>query len=181
MAWYCEYSNAEVQGEERSKMLKSEINTRENDEENKKNGRYCPNGKIRFKVRFDYKGKPKPARFFFGGKKTENVAHDYREQQVALWRNVPLQGIKVENMDLGEVYFVYDGEIDEEIAFAPLELEVTADSLEDLLRFIVREEFRRIEILEPTSIFLNSKEVERLLFKFNEHLQNRLTFLTREK
>ena len=45
----------------------------------------------------------------------------------------------------------------------PPELVVSADSLEDLLRFIIREEFRRIEILEPASILLNNREIERLL------------------
>ncbi len=97
-----------------------------------------------------------------------------------LWRNVPLQGINVENMDLGEIYSVYDEESNEEIAYAPLELIVSADSLEDLLRFIIREEFRRIEILEPASILLNNREIERLLFKINEHLQHRISFLLRE-
>ncbi len=161
-------------------MLRTEINSREKEKENNNLRDNYPNSKLKFKVRFDYKGKPKPARFFFGGKKTESVAHDYREQQVQLWRNVPLQGISVENMDLGEIYSVYDEESNEEIAYAPLELAVNADSLEDLLRFIIREEFRRIEILEPTSILLTNKEIERLLFKINEHLQNRMNLLLRE-
>lgn len=161
-------------------MLKAEVNSRERDKEEKNLHESRPNSKLKFKVRFDYKGKPKPARFFFGGKKTESVAHDYREQQVQLWRNVPLQGINVEDMDLGEIYNVFDEEINEEIAYAPLELVVSADSLEDLLRFIIREEFRRIEILEPQSILLNNREIERLLFKINEHLQNRIAYLIRE-
>jgi len=161
-------------------MLRTEINSRDREKENNNLHENHPNSKLKFKVRFDYKGKPKPARFFFGGKKTENVAHDYREQQVQLWRNVPLQGINVENMDLGEIYSVYDEESNEEIAYAPLELIVSADSLEDLLRFIIREEFRRIEILEPASILLNNREIERLLFKINEHLQHRISFLLRE-
>ena len=162
-------------------MLKSEINTRNKEENNKEYpSDHRNNSKLKFKVRFDYKGKPRPARFFFGGKKTEIVAQDFRDQQVALWRNVPLQGLLVENMDMGEIYSVYDEEIDEEIAFAPLELIVSADSLEELLRFIVRDEFRRIEILEPASILLTNREVERLLFKVNEHLQNRLLYRIRE-
>jgi hypothetical protein len=161
-------------------MLKSEINTREKEERNEIPREQRINSRLKFKVRFDYKGKPRPARFFFGGKRTENVAQEFREQQVALWRNVPLQGINVENMDLGELYSVYDEEMDEEIAFAPLELIVSADSLEDLLRFIVREEFRRIEILEPSSIILNGKEIERLLFKMNEFFQNRLMLRLKE-
>ncbi|MDO9535934.1 MAG: hypothetical protein Q7J85_11535 [Bacillota bacterium] len=161
-------------------MLKSELNTRNKEENKEYTSEHRNNSKLKFKVRFDYKGKPRPARFFFGGKKTEIVAQDFRDQQVALWRNVPLQGLLVENMDLGEIYSVYDEEIDEELAFAPLELVVSADSLEDLLRFIVRDEFRRIEILEPASILLTNREVERLLFKINEHMQNRLLYRIRE-
>lgn len=161
-------------------MLKSEINPREKEEKTETFREQRITARLKFKVRFDYKGKPRPARFFFGGKRTEDVAHEFREQQVALWRNVPLQGISIENMDLGEIYSVYDEEMDEEIAFAPLELLVWADSLEDLLRFVVREEFRRIEILEPGNIVLNSKETERLLFKMNEIFQNRLMLRLRE-
>ena len=161
-------------------MLKSEINSREKEEINEVVRDQRINYRLKIKVRFEYKRKPRPARFFFGGKRTENVAQEFREQQVALWRNVPLQGISVENMDLGEIYSVYDEEMDEEVAFAPLELVVWADSLEDLLRFVVREEFRRIEILEPNNIILNSKEIERLLFKMNEFFQNRLMLRLRE-
>ncbi|MGI6309072.1 MAG: hypothetical protein ACOX1X_10890 [Dethiobacteria bacterium] len=158
-------------------MLRPEINSREKEKEIKESH---SNTKLKFKIRFDYKGKPKPARFFFGGKKTEDVAQEFREQQVARWRNIPLQGITVENIDPGEIYNVYDEEIDEEIAYAPLELLVTADSLEDLLRFIFREEFRRIEVLEPSSILLDKKEIERLLFRVNEFLQTKLLLLSRE-
>lgn len=167
-------------------MLRSEINainSREKEikkETEKETEESDLNTKFKFKVRFDYKGKPKPARFFFGGKRTEDVAQELREQQVARWRNIPLQGITVKNVDPGDIYNVYDEEFDEDIAYAPLELLVTADSLEDLLRFIFREEFRRIEILEPCSIQLNSKEIERLLFKVNEFLQTKLLMLARE-
>lgn len=161
-------------------MLKSEINSQEKEERKESTREQRPNSRLRFKVRFDYKGKPRPARFFFGGKRTEIVAQEFREQQVALWRNVPLQGINVENMDLGEIYSVYDEELEEEVAFAPLELVVWADSLEDLLRFVIREEFRRIEILEPSNLILSSKEIERLLFKMNEFFQNRLLLRLRE-
>jgi hypothetical protein len=86
----------------------------------------------------------------------------------------------VENIDPGEIYNVYDEEYDEDIAYAPLELLVSADTLEDLLRFIFREEFRRIELLEPGSILLCKKEIERLLFRVNEFLQTKLLMLSRE-
>jgi len=130
--------------------------------------------RLKFKIRFDYKGKPKPPRFFFGGKKTEDVAMNVREQQVTLWRNIPLQGLFVENIELGELYHLHDDELGEEVAFAPLELMVYADSLEDMLRFILREEFRRIEILEPRHLNISNKETEKLLFKINELLQSRI-------
>ena len=161
-------------------MLKSEINSREKEEKSEALKEQRVYSRLKFRVRFDYKGKPRPARFFFGGKRTENVAQELRDQQVALWKNVPLQGINIENMDLGEVYSVYDEEMDEEIAFAPLELIVSCDSLEDLLRFVFREEFRRIEILEPGNLILSGKEIERLLFKMNELFHNRLLLRLRE-
>jgi hypothetical protein len=164
-------------------MIEAEIGLRGN-EENKNSHREHrnpeDNQRLKFKVRFDYKGKPKPARFFFGGRKTEDVAQEIREQQVALWRNIPLQGCFIENMDLCEVYSVYDEEVDDEVAYAPLELVVTAESLEDLLRFIMKEEFRRVEILAPPSIALNNKEVERLLFRMNELMQGRILQKLRE-
>lgn len=127
---------------------------------------------IKFKVRFDYMGRPKPAKLFFGRKNSENIAEDIREQQVAMWRNIPIQGVKVENIDLGEIYRVYDEELDEEIAYAPMELLVTAYNVEDIVRFIVRDEFRRIEILEPNNVDLAKQQVERLMFKFNDEIKN---------
>lgn len=175
-------------------MLKHEINIRDREKGREREGKaqneemglaeegraVGEDARLKFKVRFDYRGNPKPARFFFGGKKSEEVAGEIREQQVTLWRNIPLQGIVVEDIDLGEVYYIYDDEAEEDIAFAPLELVVYADSMEDLLRFIVREEFRRIEILEPSSITMNNKEAERMLFKVNEFLQAQVNKKLRE-
>lgn len=158
-------------------MLKPEINYREKEDKkeyNPKESSQEANNKLKFKIRFDYKGKPRPARFFFGGKKTEDVAQEIREQQVSLWRNIPLQGLLVEDIELGEIYNVYDEALDDEVTFAPLEMIVYADSLEDMLHFIMREEFRRIEILEPHNIHLNNKEAEKFLFKINEQLQQKI-------
>ena len=135
--------------------------------------------KIRAKIRFDYKGKSRPARFFFGGKNSEEVADELREQQAALWRNVPLQGIMIEKIDLGEIYFVYDEEADDEVAFAPLELEVVADSLGVLFRFAVREEFRRLRIIEPPDLTLSLQEMEQIFFEV--HNQTTSQFLQRLK
>ncbi len=156
-------------------MLKTDTGTREKEKKDYPVDHHAgiDNKRIKFKVRFDYRGKPKPARFFFGGRKTEDVAQEIREQQVALWRNLPLQGILVEGIDLGEIYNLYDEELDDEVSFAPLELIVYADTLEDLLRFIMREEFRRIEIIEPPSLLLSSRDVEKLLFRIGEMMQKK--------
>jgi len=136
--------------------------------------------KLKFKLRFDYKGNPRPARFFFGGKKTEDVAEEVREQQITLWRNMPLQGIYVESIDLGDIYNLYDEVLGDEVAYAPLELIVYSDSIEDIIGFIMKEEFRKIEIMQPGTIELSSKEAERLLFKINELLQEKLSARTKE-
>ncbi len=123
---------------------------------------------IHFKVRFDFKGKSKPARFFFGRKNTEEMAHVAREQQVALWKHIPLQGIDIVKIDTEETYAVLDEDEGEEIAYAPLVMEVKASTLEDLVMFVVREEFRRLEIIEPNELKLTRQGLERLFFKFHQ-------------
>ncbi|HZK25385.1 MAG TPA: hypothetical protein VFC74_08355 [Oscillospiraceae bacterium] len=128
--------------------------------------------KIRARIRFDYRGKARPSRFFFGGKGTEEVAAELREQQAALWRNVPVQGVFVENIELGEIYSVYDEEVDDEVAFAPLELEVTADSFNFLIRFAVRDEFRRLKIVEPSGLQMSVPEMEQIFFEVHSQAKN---------
>jgi hypothetical protein len=129
---------------------------------------------VRAKVRFDYRGKAKPSRFFFGGKSTEEVAGELRQQQAALWRNVPMQGIQVDHIELGEIYSVYDEEADDEVAFAPMELDVVTDSLDKLVRFAVREEFRRILIIEPERITMSTQQMEHLFFQVNDLVKNQV-------
>ena len=46
--------------------------------------------------------------------------------------------------------------------------------LEDLLRFIMRDEFRRIEVMEPSTLVLNSRDVEKLLFRINEIMRKKI-------
>jgi hypothetical protein len=126
---------------------------------------------IRVKVRLDFKGSSKPGRVLFGGKPTEKVAEELREHQAAFLRNVPLQGVRIEDLDLSmEVYTVVDEVENREVAYAPIGLVVRADSLEDLLMFVARDEFRKIEILEPTEIVMNRFDVERLLFGMNREI-----------
>lgn len=130
--------------------------------------------RFKIKVRFDYRGLPRRARFFFGGKGSREVAEEIRQQQAAMWRNVPLQGVRVEDADYFELYSVYDDLEDELLFYAPLEIKVTVDSLEECVRFISREEFRRIEILEPAQVNMTSRDLERIFFKLNESLKQRL-------
>lgn len=133
-----------------------------------------PGVKIRAKVRFDYRGKARPSRFFFGGKAAEEAAAELREKQAALWRNVPVQGIAVEELEMAEIYTVHDEDADDEVAYAPLELEVWADSLAYLVRFAARDEFRRLKIMEPTRISLTVQEMEQVFFEVHEQSKAQL-------
>lgn len=136
-----------------------------------------PQGKarqIKFRVRFDYKGRPKPARLFFGGKDAENMAEELRDQQMALWRNIPIQGAIIENIDLGETYTVHDEELEGEVSYAPMEVLVITRSIDTMVKFIVKEEFRRLDILEPESLQLNRQEIEGLFFKISEEIKNKV-------
>lgn len=130
--------------------------------------------KIKIRVRFDYRGLPRRARFFFGGKGSREVAEELRQQQEAMWRNVPLQGVHVEEVEFMDLYTVYDEAEEELITYAPMELKVRIDSLEDCLRFITKEEFRRVEILDPPQLTLRGRDLERILYRFGESLQRKL-------
>lgn len=138
-------------------------------------------GPLRIKVRFDYQGTGRGGRFLRAGKNALQAAEEIREQKVNFLRNVPLQGIHIEDIDVSQdVYTVYD-EIDEEtVGFAPLTVQVMADSIEDVLKFIMKEEFRKVEVLEPNSITLSKMEVERLLFRINEEMREYRDLLMRK-
>ena len=128
---------------------------------------------IRVKVRLDFKGTARPGRFIFGGKPIEKVAEETREQNMAMFRNVPMQGIKIGNIDMGlEVYTVYDDVNNVEVAYAPVILEIIADSLEDLLKFVAREDFRKIEVMSPNTLDMQRYDVERLLFRVSEEIKS---------
>lgn len=132
------------------------------------------NTRILARVRFDYRGRPRPSRFFFGGKSTEDAATELRQQQAGLWRNIAIQGITVDNIELGEVYTVVDGEYDDEVAFAPMELDVTADCLDVLIRLAVREEFRRIQIKDPENMVIPRQDMERIIFQVHEQMKTQM-------
>lgn len=136
---------------------------------------------LRVKVRLDFKGVSRPGKLFFGGKPTEKVAEETREQQLALFRNVPVQGVRIEDISLGgEIYTVFDDHGNAEVAYAPAELTLVADSVEDLVRFVAREDFRRIEVLEPDNVVLKPLEIERLMFRMNEEIKAMRRWLERK-
>lgn len=137
-----------------------------------KNGDKLERGTVRARLRFDFKGLSRPAKIFFGFKKAEEVAAENREKQMVALRNVPIQGIAIEQLDgEGEIYTIVDPATGEDVAFAPVELLVHADSIEDLIRFALREEFRKIDILEPKEMFLSHYDAEKMLYQVGEEMR----------
>lgn len=128
-------------------------------------------GHLLVRIRLDFQGESQP-KFLFGGKSGERLAEELREQKAALLRNVPYQGIVIEDIDLSlEVYHVYDEFLDNHVYYAPLIITLWASSVEDLIRFVVKEEFRKIDILQPQDFTLTSHDLERFLFKISEEIK----------
>lgn len=126
---------------------------------------------LRVKVRMDFKSQIKNK--LFGSKNLIKAAEETREQQVALLRNIPFQGVRVEDIDLAmEIYVVYDENLGEDVAYAPIFLILEVDAFEDMIRFIMRDEFRKVEIIEPQEVFMSKQDAERLLFKINMELRS---------
>ena len=76
--------------------------------------------RIRMKVRFDYQGKTRLGKLF-GGKNGDQVAEELRQHKVSLVRNVPIQGIYIEDIDMSqEVYTVLDEVTGKMAAYAPV-------------------------------------------------------------
>jgi hypothetical protein len=128
---------------------------------------------IRIRVRFDFAGKSRNGKFFFGGKDCEAVACENRGRYVELLKNVPIPGVKIENIDENlAVYRLFDYECGEECAYAPVEIFLCAHSLEDLVNFITREELRQVELLEPEELIFDRYKIQKLLFSFNSEIKN---------
>lgn len=126
---------------------------------------------LKVRLRFDYRGEKSGG--LFGRKTSEKVAEDLREHITALMRNVPRRGITIEEIDTNiEVYTIFDEETGRQAAYAPLEILVSADRIEDIIGLIMRPEFRRIEVMHPEETYLTNKDLERLLYKINEELNN---------
>ena len=138
-------------------------------------------GKLKLRVRFDYKGWAIQNRFPFRSKSVEEIAEQTREQKVALLRNVPVQGIQVDDIIMNdEVYTVYDELRGVSVGYAPVWIEFTADTIEDAVHFIMKEEFRKVEIIEPSQLTLSKLDIERLLFRVNEELKAYKAYLDKK-
>ncbi|MGE5380441.1 MAG: hypothetical protein ACM3NT_05175 [Methylocystaceae bacterium] len=142
---------------------------------------FTTGSQLRLKVRFDYRGTAKRGRVLKTGLSEIQAAEAVREQKANYLRNVPIQGIHIEDIDMSlEVYNVFDDLANEKAGFAPLTIVVTADSIEDALRFVMKEEFRKVEVLEPAEFHLSKLDIERLLFSVNDEIKSYRMYLQRK-
>jgi len=126
---------------------------------------------IRVRVRLDFRGEKRNGQFFFGGKPKEQVAELVRERQVAMLRNVPLQGVVLEDVDLSlDVYSMDEitGRRLQDVAYAPVLLTLRLENIEDLIPLLLRPEFRKIEVLSPESITICRMDLERTLYRLSQ-------------
>lgn len=128
---------------------------------------------MKAKIRFDFKAEPASSRrFFWQQTDIRQQAKEIRAKNVSLLQNLPFQGLMVEKLDQElEVYVIPDDQ-DQEIAYAPVEMVVEADSISDLMPLTLREEFRKIKVLEPGACTLSSTDVERFLFRVSEEFRS---------
>ena len=137
-----------------------------------RNGDKLERGTVRARLRFDFKGTAKQTRLFFGNKSPQEAAAENRQRQLVALENVPIQGISItEIFGDGEIYTIVDPITGEDVAYAPVELTVEADSIEDLVRFAFREEFRKIDILEPKEMLLTHYDAEKMLYQVGEEMR----------
>ncbi len=125
---------------------------------------------LKAKIRFDYQvSSGETRKFFWQRPDLMKIAREKRDRQVSLLKNLPFQGLSVADLDgEQEVYLVPGDEEHPETAYAPVELLVEADSIMDLMQLTLREEFRKIRVIDPPELSLSHSDVERFLFKVNE-------------
>lgn len=128
---------------------------------------------LRLKVRFDYRGESRQKKLFTRWKEGEEIAEEVREQKATLLRNIPIQGIRIEDINTnGEVYTVTDETSGHEAAYAPVEFVLEADTIEDVIPLLLKDEFRKVEMLSPSEVILEKHQVERVIYKINDELRN---------
>ena len=125
---------------------------------------------IKIRLRLDYAGHSKSGKLF-GNKNVEQIAEENRQHQVSLIRNVPVQGVRVEDIEMSqEVYLVIDENNGKKVAYAPVVITFYADNIEDAINFSMKEEFRTVEVLEPEELLLTRNDMEKLLFKVSKEM-----------
>lgn len=135
---------------------------------------------IKIKMRFDYLAQSK-ANKIFGNKNLEQLAEDTRQQKVSTMRNVPIQGIRIEDIEMSQDIYTITDDIDgRKLVYAPVVITFVADSIEDIIKFVIKEEFRTVQVIEPPELTLNQNDLERLLFKISDELCDYRNFLIRK-
>ncbi|HBF38883.1 MAG TPA: hypothetical protein DDW50_16380 [Firmicutes bacterium] len=130
---------------------------------------------MKAKIRFDYKAEPGTDRkFFWQHHDIREQAKEIRAKNVALLQNLPFQGLMVEALNLERDVYVALDDQNQEVAYAPVEMVVQADSIADLMPLTLREEFRKIKVMEPDAMSLTSNDVERFLFRVNEEFRSEI-------
>lgn len=136
--------------------------------------------RMRVRARFDYRGEGKQGRVFMRGKEGEQVAEETREQKAILMRNLPIQGVRIEEINTdSEIYTVRDEVSSREVAYAPIEFVLDTDSIEDLIPFLLREEFRKIDVIAPGELVLSKHDIERIIYRITEEMRNYQLYLER--
>ncbi len=131
---------------------------------------------VKAKIRFDYKAEPKGRRFLWQHHDLQETARELRTQRASLLKNLPFQGLHVTELDLEQdVYLVADAQSQREVAYAPVEMTVEAESLEDLMQLTLCEEFRKIKVVEPSELRLSTVDVERLLFRVTSEYRDEMS------
>lgn len=128
---------------------------------------------VKAKIRFDFKANAGSRRFFWQRRDLRETAKTIRHQRLALLRNIPFQGLNVAELNEDfEIYLMPDDNNGREAAYAPAELVVEADSIEDLMPLTLKEEFRKIKLLEPEKLMISNNEMEKFLYKMNTEYRN---------
>lgn len=136
--------------------------------------------RIRLRVRFDFAAESKPGKLFFGSRNTAENAEEIRQQKVTLLKNIPVQGINIEDIDMGhEIYSIIDDITNKSTYYAPVSILFTADTLDNAVKYTMKEGFRTIEIIDPKEIKLSQIETIRLIQNVNEEMLNYKNILER--
>jgi hypothetical protein len=135
---------------------------------------------IKVKMRFDYPGQAKGNKFF-GSKSPEQLAEETRQHKISMMRNVPMQGIHIEDIDMSQdIYSLVDEISGKKVAYAPVAITFLVDGIEDVIKFVVKEEFRTVEIIEPELLRLSNSDMEKLLFKVSQDLSEYRDYILRK-